>query len=92
MTENHKQQELQKFMIDSLNHFKKYGTMMRTLRTPGLAPRHWADLAKRLDLNPPIDEKTVTLLRLIRLGLYEEEKLRHIKLVCDDATKEHAVE
>jgi hypothetical protein len=39
--ENAKQQELQKFIYDSLNHFKRYGPMLRTLRTKGLAPRHW---------------------------------------------------
>jgi len=66
--------------------------MMRTLRTPGLRPRHWQQLARRLDLNPPIEPDSVTLLRLILLRLYEEDRLRHIKLVCDDATKEHAVE
>jgi len=41
VTENPEQQELQKFMFDSLMHFKKYSPMLRALRTKGLAARHW---------------------------------------------------
>jgi hypothetical protein len=41
VTSNEKQKELQSFMFKSLIHLKRYGQMLRTLRTKGLAPRHW---------------------------------------------------
>jgi dynein heavy chain len=77
-------------MIDALNHFKRYGPMLRTLRTKGLAPRHWKMVAQRLNL--AIDPGHVTMYRLIRLGLYDDEKLKTIKQVCEVATKEYAVQ
>lgn len=77
-------------MIDALNHFKRYGPMLRTLRTKGLAPRHWKMVGQRLGL--AIDPGHVTMYRLIQLGLYDDEKLKTIKQVCEVATKEYAVQ
>jgi hypothetical protein len=87
---NEKQQELQKFMFDSLNHFKRYGPMLRTLRTKGLAPRHWRMIGQKLEV--PIDPSSITLYRLIMLELYDEDKLKTIKQICEIATKEYAVQ
>jgi hypothetical protein len=92
VTENQKQQELQKFISDGLTHFKKYGTMLRTLRTKGLAPRHWKQLGERLNCGFIIDPAHITLLSLIQMRLYEEVNLRTIKAVCEQATKEYAAQ
>lgn len=70
-------------MIDGLTHFKKYGTMLRTLRTKGLAGRHWKQLGEKLSGGTVIDPAQVTLLSLILLKLYEENKLKIIKQVCE---------
>jgi dynein heavy chain len=77
-------------MIDSLNHFKKYGTMLRTLRTKGLAGRHWKMIGAKLGL--AIEPSMLSLLDLIYLRLYEDSKMKVIKLVCEVATKEFAVQ
>jgi len=37
-------------MFDSLNRFKRYGPMLRTLRTKGLAARHWRMIGAKLDV------------------------------------------
>lgn len=39
-----------------------------------------------------IDPGNITLYQLIQLELYEEEKLKTIKQICEVATKEYAVE
>lgn len=87
---NEKQGELQQFMFKSLNHFKKYGPMLRTLRTKGLASRHWRMIGNKLDFL--IDPSNITLYRLIYLNLYEEDKLKTIKQICEIATKEYGVQ
>jgi dynein heavy chain len=87
---NPRQAELQKFMMDSLFHFKKYGPMLRTMRTKGLAPRHWKSIGQKLGI--AVDPAMATLYRLIMLELYEEEKMKMIKAVCEVATKEYAVQ
>lgn len=61
--ENPMQDELQTFMFKSLMHLKKYGPMLRTLRTKGLAPRHWRMIASKLEVK--IDLSSITLYRLI---------------------------
>ena len=65
-------------MFDALNHFKRYGPMLRTLRTKGLAARHWRMIGQKLALDG-IDPSSITLYRLIILELYDEEKLKTIK-------------
>jgi len=90
VTENDKQQELQKFMYDSLIHFKRYGPMLRTLRTKGLVARHWRMIGQKLEF--VIDPANITLYRLIMLELYDEEKLKTIKQICEIATKEYALQ
>jgi len=77
ITSNPKQKELQKFMYDSLNHFKRYGPMLRTLRTKGLVARHWRMIGQKLEFK--IDPSNITLYRLIQLELYDEDKLKTIK-------------
>jgi dynein heavy chain len=77
-------------MFDSLTHFKRYGPMLRTLRTKGLAPRHWRMIGAKLDFM--IDPSNITLYRLIYLKLYDEEKLKTIKQICEIATKEYGVQ
>ena len=87
---NEKQKELQEFMFKGLNHFKKYGQMLRTLRTKGLASRHWRDISNQLGIQ--IDPSAITLYVLIKHELYNEEKLKTIKEICEVATKEYAVQ
>lgn len=66
-------------MFDALNHFKRYGPMLRTLRTKGLAARHWRMIGAKLELGQNFDPSSITLYRLIILELYDEEKLKTIK-------------
>ena len=87
---NAKQQELLKFMFESLTHFKRYGPMLRTLRTKGLAQRHWRTIGQKLGFQ--IDPQSITLYRLIKLELDAEDKLKTIKQICEIATKEYAVQ
>ena len=77
-------------MFKGLNHFKKYGQMLRTLRTKGLASRHWRDISNQLGIQ--IDPSAITLYVLIKHELYNEEKLKTIKEICEVATKEYAVQ
>lgn len=77
-------------MFDSLNHFKRYGPMLRTLRTKGLVGRHWRMIGTKLEF--VIDPANITLYRLIVLELYDEEKLKTIKQICEIATKEYALQ
>ena len=76
-------------MFDSLTHIKKYGPMLRTLRTKGLVARHWRMIGSKLEF--AIDPANITLYRLIVLKLYDEEKLKTIKQICEIATKEYAL-
>ena len=51
--------------------------MLRTLRTKGLAARHWKMIGNKLEVT--IDPSLLTLYRLIMLELNDEEKLKTIK-------------
>ena len=64
--------------------------MLRTLRTKGLAPRHWKMVCTKLTIM--VDPTSVTLHELIELKLYDDEKLKTIKQVCEVATKEYSVQ
>lgn len=90
VTEHPKQQELQKFVADAVSQFKRYGPMLRTLRTQGLAPRHWRMIGEKLGVQ--IDPARITLYRLVQLELYDEEKLKTTKAICEIASKEHALQ
>jgi len=90
VTDHAKQQELQKFMADALAHFKRYGPMLRTLRTKGLAARHWRMIGEKLEF--VIDPARITLYRLVKLELYDEEKLKTTKQICEIATKEYSLQ
>lgn len=89
VTDNGKQQELQKFVADTLTTFKRFGPMLRTLRTQGLAARHWRMIGEKLGFN--IDPARITLYRLVQLELYDEDKLKTTKAICEIASKEHAL-
>jgi hypothetical protein len=94
-----RQRELRQFILDCLNHLKHYFPMMRTLRTRGLAVRHWNQVAAKLSelwgLAPEhkikLDPATITLHQLIMYDLHDPENLKLIKQVCEVATKEYAV-
>ena len=77
-------------MFRGLNHFKKYGPMLRTLRTKGLVSRLWRMIGQNLEVS--IDPSSITLYRLIKLELYDENKLKTIKQICEIATKEYGVQ
>ena len=63
--------------------------MIKTLRTKGLALRHWRTIGQQLGFS--IDPASVSLFKILALGLYEEEKLKIIKNISDIAQKEWAV-
>ena len=77
-------------MMDVIHHLKKYHPMLRTLRTKGLAHRHWKAVASRLAI--PLEPTSVTLHSLIMFDLHDPENLKVIKQVCEVATKEYAVQ
>lgn len=77
-------------MFEALTHFKMYQPMLRTLRTKGLAPRHWRRIAEKLEFN--INPSDITLYKLIYYELYDEGKLKTIKQICEIATKEYGVQ
>lgn len=77
-------------MFEALTHFKMYQPMLRTLRTKGLAPRHWRRIGEKLEFN--INPSDITLYKLIYYELYDEDKLKTIKQICEIATKEYGVQ
>lgn len=85
-----KQMELLQFILDCINHLKKYFPMLRTLRTKGLAGRHWKQIGGTLKIQ--LDPATATLHKLILHQLHDEEKLKLVKQVCEVATKEFTVQ
>ena len=86
---NKRQAELLQFMQEVLQYFKKYFPMIKTLRTRGLALRHWREIGKQLGFS--IDPASVSLFKIIALKLFEDDKLRIIKNISDIAQKEFAV-
>ena len=76
-------------MQEVLQYFKKYFPMIKTLRTRGLALRHWREIGKQLGFS--IDPASVSLFKIIALKLFEDDKLRIIKNISDIAQKEFAV-
>ena len=63
-----KQRELLEFIMGTLNYFKNYFPMIKTLRTRGLALRHWRTIGTQLGFS--IDPASVSLFKIIALGLY----------------------
>ena len=86
---NKRQAELLQFIFETLGYFKKYFPMIKTLRTKGLALRHWRTIGQQLGFS--IDPASVSLFKLLALGLHEEDKLKSIKNIADIAQKEWAV-
>ena len=41
LIENEKQNEMLRFILDSLGYIKKYNTLIKTTRVKGLTARHW---------------------------------------------------
>ena len=76
-------------MFETLAYFKKYYPMIKTLRSKGLALRHWRTIGQQLGFS--IDPANVSLFKILALGLDEEEKLKIIKNISDIAQKEYAV-
>ena len=76
-------------MFETLNYFKKYYPVIKTLRSKGLALRHWRTIGQQLGFS--IDPATVSFFKIYALGLHEEEKLKIIKNISDIAQKEYAV-
>jgi hypothetical protein len=76
-------------MAASLNKIKGFGPMLRTLRTKGLAARHWRMIGEKLGVQ--IDPSRITLYRLVQLELDDEEKLKSTKQICEIATKEYSL-
>ena len=69
--------------MEVLQYFKKYFPMIKTLRTRGLALRHWRKIGEQLGFS--IDPASVSLFKIIALKLYEDDKLRVIKNISDIA-------
>lgn len=76
-------------MFETLGYFKKYLPMIKTLRSKGLVLRHWRTIGQQLGFS--IDPASVSLFKILALGLNEEDKLRIIKNISDIAQKEYAV-
>ena len=57
--------------------------MIKTLRTRGLALRHWREIGEQLGFS--IDPASVSLFKIIALKLYEDVKLLVIKYFTDIA-------
>ena len=70
-------------MFETLTYFKNYFTLIKTLRSKGLALRHWRMIGQQLGFS--IDPATVTLFKILALGLQEEEKHKVIKNISDIA-------
>lgn len=77
-------------MKETLTTFKKYYPMIKTLRSKGLALRHWRTIGQQLGFS--IDPATVSLFKILALGLDEPDKLTIIKNIADIAQKEYAVQ
>ena len=71
------------FIFEVLSYFKKYFPMIKTLKTRGLARRHWRMIGEQLGFS--IDPASVSLFKIIALKLYEDDKLRVIKNISDIA-------
>ena len=78
------------FIFETLGHFKKYYPMIKTLRSKGLALRHWRTIGQQLGFS--IDPSTISLFKILALGLDEDEKLKIIRNIADIAQKEYAVQ
>jgi len=76
-------------MVETLNYFKDYFPMIRTLRSKGLALRHWRTIGQQIGFS--IDPASVQLFKLIALGLHKDDQLKIIKNISDIAQKEYAV-
>lgn len=83
ITRNEKQIELLSFITDAINYVKQYSPLIKTTRVKGLNARHWRSI--NAELNLVIDPYTITLIRMIGLGLHEHEKIKAIKSVSDIA-------
>ena len=70
-------------MYETLGQFKKYFPMIKTLRSKGLALRHWRTIGQQLGFS--IDPATVSLFKILALGLQDEERLKIIKNISDIA-------
>ena len=70
-------------MLETLGKFKKYYLMIKTLRSKGLALRHWRTIGQQLGFS--IDPANVSLFKILALRLYKDDKLRIIRNISDIA-------
>ena len=78
------------FMFETLTYFRNYFILIKTLRSKGLALRHWRTIGQQIGFS--IDPATISLFKILALGLQEEDKLKIIKNISDIAQKEYAVQ
>lgn len=76
-------------MLDVIVQMRKYFPLIRTLRTKGLAHRHWKMVS--LDLGVHLNPEKITLHKLVSYNMHDDEVLKIIKQTCEVATKEYAV-
>jgi len=57
--------------------------MIKILRTKGLVLRHWRHIGHQLNMN--LDPSSISLFKIIAMGLFEEDKLKIIKGISDVA-------
>lgn len=77
-------------MFETLNVYKTFFPMIKTLRSKGLVLRHWRTIGQQLGMS--IDPATISLFKILALGLDEDEKMKIIKNIADIAQKEYAVQ
>ena len=77
-------------MFETLTYFRGYFILIKTLRSKGLALRHWRTIGQQIGFS--IDPATISLFKILALGLQEEAKLKIIKNISDIAQKEYAVQ
>ena len=87
---NPKQLEMQRYMEQSLVFFQSFLPLIRTLRTKGLASRHWTMMCNFVGAK--LDYSSVNLFTLIKSNFATEKNMREIKRVCDVATKEFSLQ
>jgi len=74
---------------EEIEDFKHYLPLIQSLRNPGVSDRHWEEISKVLNMKIEITEST-TLQDLLNYNLLD--KLPEITKVCDNASKEYAIQ
>lgn len=77
-------------MFETLNVYKNFFPMIKILRSKGLVLRHWRTIGQQLGMS--IDPATISLFKILALGLDDDEKMKIIRNIADIAQKEYAVQ